>query len=162
MKILINSVAETNHLAKKIAAGLKGGEVLALVGQLGAGKTTFTQGLAKALGVKTKVSSPTFVVLKVYKTKHQAIKRLVHIDAYRLGDESALAAIGWDDFQDPKSVVVIEWADKAVKLLPHQTIWLKFVLGRAGGRRTITVKNFPNQPQTKTKHNQRVRQVKHR
>ena len=162
MKFITKNEKETTALAKKIAAGLKGGEVLALVGQLGAGKTTFTQGLAKALGVKSKVASPTFVVLKIYKTKHQAIKRLVHIDAYRLGSESALSAIGWDDFHDPGSVVVIEWADKAVKLLPRQTIWLKFVLGRTGGRRTITVKQFPNQPQAKTKHNQRVRQVKHR
>jgi tRNA threonylcarbamoyladenosine biosynthesis protein TsaE len=145
MKIVTKNEKETVALAAKIAAGLRGGEILALVGELGSGKTTFTQGLAKALGVKNKVASPTFVVLKLYKTKHPAIKNLVHIDAYRLGTAVDLSAIGWRDFQDARSVVVIEWADKAAKILPPETIWLKFVVGRPN-RRTITVKNFPKQP----------------
>ncbi len=148
-------------MAAKIAAKLKGGEILALIGDLGAGKTTFTQGLAKALGVKGRVNSPTFTVMKLYKTKHQTIKNLVHIDAYRLSNSLDLEAIGWSDFHDPKSVVVIEWADKIIDILPKQTVWLKFAVKGANGR-SITVKNFSPKPPAKTKHNQRVRQIKNR
>lgn len=152
MKIITKNEVATRRLAERIAKNLRGGEILALVGDLGAGKTTFTQGLAKALGVKTMVNSPTFVVMKLYKTKHSRIKNLVHIDAYRLGNETALTAIGWADFQDAQSVVVVEWADKTAKLLPPATIWLNFVRRRDGGR-TITVTNLPQQPPAKTKNN---------
>jgi tRNA threonylcarbamoyladenosine biosynthesis protein TsaE len=152
MRITTKNEKETQKLAEKIAKDLRGGEVLALVGDLGAGKTTFTQGLAKALGVKTRVNSPTFVVMKLYKPKHPTIKNLAHIDAYRLGDEIDLKQIGWDDFQDKQSVVVIEWADKAKNILPKQTVWLKFVLLKNGSR-AITITNFPKQPNPKTKNN---------
>jgi len=150
MKYISKSIKQTGDLAKDLAKNLRGGEVLALIGELGAGKTTFTQSLAKALGVKDRVTSPTFVVMKVYKTKHQTIKNLVHIDAYRLGEAIDLSNIGWTDFQDKNSVVVIEWADKVAKQLGKETIYLKFVLARAGGR-IIEVNNFHKKPATKTK-----------
>lgn len=150
MKYISKSIKQTGDLAKELAKNLRGGEVLAMVGELGAGKTTFTQSLAKALGVQERVTSPTFVIMKVYKTKHQTIKNLVHIDAYRLGEAVDLSNIGWTDWQDKNSVVVIEWADKVAKQLGKETIYLKFVLTRAGGR-IIEVNNLHKKPATKTK-----------
>ena len=128
MKIITKNSKETQDLAKKLLIKLSGGEVLALEGDLGAGKTTFTQGLAKALGIKDKVTSPTFVLLKIYKTKHTRIKQLVHIDAYRLNNATDLEAVGWQDYLNQDTLVVIEWADKVKATLPKTTKWLKFSL----------------------------------
>jgi tRNA threonylcarbamoyladenosine biosynthesis protein TsaE len=128
MKIITKNKEETQALATKIAKQLKGGEVLALQGDLGAGKTTFTQGLAKALGVKVNVTSPTFVLLKIYKTKHISIKQMIHIDAYRLNTGTDLEAIGWQEYLKPDTLVVIEWADKVKSVIPKQTKWFKFKL----------------------------------
>lgn len=128
MKIITKNSKETQDLAKKLLARLSGGEVLALEGDLGAGKTTFTQGLAKALGIKDKVTSPTFVLLKIYKTKHPRIKQLVHIDAYRLNNATDLEAVGWQDYLNKDTLVVIEWADKVKEGLPRETKWIKFEL----------------------------------
>jgi len=137
MKKQLKTLNDTAKFAQELADSLKGGEVLALKGLLGAGKTTLTQNLAKALGVKAQVTSPTFVLLKVYKTKHPTVKRLVHIDAYRLRDGEDLAAVGWDDYLDAETVIVIEWADKVKEILPPATRWLKLVLD-AKGVRTVT------------------------
>lgn len=128
MKIITKNKEETQALAIKVAKQLKGGEVLALEGDLGAGKTTFTQGLAKALGVKANVTSPTFVLLKIYKTKHTSIKQMVHIDAYRLNTGTDLEAIGWQDYLRPDTLVVIEWADKVKSAIPAKIKRFKFSL----------------------------------
>ena len=116
------SAQATQELAKNIASTLQGGEVLALSGDLGTGKTTFVQGLAQALGVTDNVNSPTFVLMKVYPTKKGAIKQLVHIDTYRLSGPDDLLAIGLADYLgQPDTVVVIEWAEKIRSLLPDST-----------------------------------------
>ncbi len=110
-----------NAFAKKVATSLRGGEVLALEGTLGAGKTYFTQQLAKALGVKGAVTSPTFVLMNVYSASpslRHSITHLVHIDCYRLDDPKELLNIGVTDWIGrPDTVVVIEWADKVKGLL---------------------------------------------
>lgn len=128
MKIITKNQKATQDLAKKLLTKLSGGEVLALEGDLGAGKTTFTQGLAKALGIKDKVTSPTFVLLKIYQAKHPRIKQLVHIDAYRLNNATDLEAVGWQDYLNRDTLVVIEWADKVREALPRNTKWIKFGL----------------------------------
>jgi tRNA threonylcarbamoyladenosine biosynthesis protein TsaE len=128
MKIITKNQVETQALAKKLLAKLSGGMVLGLEGNLGAGKTTFTQGLAKALGIKANVTSPTFVLLKIYPAKHKTIKQLVHIDAYRLTSGTDLEAVGWQDYLNKDSLVVVEWADKVKAALPAKTKWLKFSL----------------------------------
>lgn len=118
------SEKETFDLGKKIAADLKGGEVLCLVGDLGSGKTVFTKGLAMELGIKKTVTSPTFVLLKPYnikKTRKQEIKTLVHIDAYRLQNGKQLKAIGAEDFfNNENCVTVIEWADRVKDIWPKK------------------------------------------
>ncbi|MBI4090536.1 MAG: tRNA (adenosine(37)-N6)-threonylcarbamoyltransferase complex ATPase subunit type 1 TsaE [Candidatus Komeilibacteria bacterium] len=114
------SPAETEELARKLASDLRAGTVIALEGELGAGKTVFVKGIAKALGITTVVQSPTFVLMKVYEVQHHAVRRLVHVDCYRLDGSSDLRAVGLEEYlHDSTSVVVIEWADKVPELVPH-------------------------------------------
>jgi len=137
IKINTKSEKETYLLGKKIAKKLKGGEVLALAGNLGAGKTIFTKGLAAGLGVKQIITSPTFVIMKVYKIKNQksAIKNFIHIDCYRVGDPDSIEAIGaLEYFGQKETVVLIEWAEKIKHILPKKTIKIKIVIKGANKR----------------------------
>lgn len=125
MQRITTSDQETRNFAKKYAKGLKGGEIIALLGDLGSGKTTFVQGLAKGLGVKERITSPTFVILNL----HQADKglSLAHFDLYRLNNEADLEGIGATDYLGKKDIIsVIEWSEKAKKILPPSTIWINF------------------------------------
>ena len=104
-------------------------QVVALKGELGAGKTTFAQGVAKGLGVKEKILSPTFVIIKSYKirnTKYK-IQNLYHVDCYRIKNEQDLLALGWDKIvSDPQNLVLIEWPERIRKVLPKNTISISF------------------------------------
>ncbi len=111
MKIITHNEEETMTAGKALAARLQGGEILAISGQLGAGKTCFSKGLAAGLGVKGIVNSPTFNILKVYKARKGEIRRFVHIDAYRLQTESDLVNIGVYDYADKETVIAIEWPE---------------------------------------------------
>lgn len=126
MKLISKSKTDTKKLAEKIAKHLRGGEVIGLIGELGTGKTTFIQYLAKTLGVKTTVNSPTFNIMKLYKTHHPFIKYLCHIDAYRLTSVNELLALGPQEYFNKKdTVTVIEWANKVKKILPPKAILIK-------------------------------------
>jgi len=119
-KIITNSEKETYQFAKDFSAKLKGGETLCLIGDLGAGKTAFTKGLASGLGVEKIITSPTFVLMKNYLANFGHIDKLAHIDAYRLSNGKDLEVIGASDYiNDKNCVTVIEWADRVypVKLL---------------------------------------------
>jgi tRNA threonylcarbamoyladenosine biosynthesis protein TsaE len=102
--------------------------VVALSGDLGAGKTTFTQTLACVLGVTGPVTSPTYVIEQVYDLPEgNAFDHLVHIDAYRLEGGEELEKLGWKDLTvEPSNLVVIEWAEKVEDILPEDTVWLTF------------------------------------
>jgi len=121
MKIITNSEKETFDLAKFLAQKAKGGEVYALSGNLGAGKTVFARGFAAGLGIKRNVNSPTFVLMKVYPVKkHKIIKEVCHIDAYRLKTEKDLEAIGALEYFNRKDAVcLIEWPERIKKILPR-------------------------------------------
>jgi len=127
-KTITNSSQETFKLGLEFGQTLKGGEVLALQGDLGAGKTCFLQGLAKGMGIKDKVNSPTFNILKVYKISGRIKTKtspqvFCHIDAYRLRDERDLISLGIEEFfSDFKTVTAIEWAEKVKKILPKRMI----------------------------------------
>jgi len=138
MKITTNSEKETFDFAKKFARALKGGECIGLVGNLGAGKTIFTKGLAAGLGVKGIVNSPTFVLMKIYdiKNKTSRIKKLVHIDAYRVKSSSEITSIGLDDYIDKKNILVIEWP-RNIKIKTSILIAIK---SNSQLQRTISIK----------------------
>lgn len=113
---------EAQRLIEALVPNSKGATVLGLFGELGAGKTTFVQALAKALGITETVTSPTFVIEKIYRLTRKPFERLIHIDAYRLESERELVSLGWEDFvKNPKHLIVVEWADKVEHLLPRDT-----------------------------------------
>lgn len=117
-KIITKSEQETWQQGFEFAKKLSSGLALALYGDLGAGKTKFLQGLAKGLGVKGVVNSPTFNILKLYKvTGHKTIKRFCHIDAYRLNSEQDLKVLGVEEYlNDAGTVTAIEWAEKVINI----------------------------------------------
>ena len=110
MKYVTHSAEETRHVAAEVAAQLRGGEFLALVGDLGAGKTTFTQGLVAALGSSARVKSPTFTVMNEYVVdRHPTVQRVVHIDFYRFTTEAEVRALELETYRRSNIVIVAEW-----------------------------------------------------
>ena len=125
MRRISKSLKDTNNIAKEAIKIISKDSlkdkalILGLYGDLGAGKTAFTQALAKHLGVKDKVTSPTFVIMKKYKIQDTKYKNLVHIDAYRLNRGDELSKLGWADIiTDPKNLVLIEWPEKVKDIMP--------------------------------------------
>ena len=125
----VNSVEETWELAKKLATELKPGDIVCLEGDLGAGKTTFTQGLAAALGVPGRVTSPTFCIVQEHRrqSNNRTIEQsnnspdlLVHMDLYRLHGEDDVIAIGWEDYLAEGAILVVEWPERAGTLIPAE------------------------------------------
>jgi len=119
----VGSVEETWALARRFAEELKPGDVVCLEGDLGAGKTTFTQGLAAALGVDGRVTSPTFCLVQEHRG---ADAFLVHMDLYRLHDEADVVAIGWEDYLADGATLVVEWPERAGSLVPDGARHVKF------------------------------------
>lgn len=112
------SKEDTCKIASKVAKELSGGDILALRGDLGSGKTTFTQGLAKAFGVTATVASPTFVILKKYSVDSEKVKEIYHMDSYRLLGSGDLEAIGfYEIIQKPNAVLIVEWPEKIAEAL---------------------------------------------
>ena len=101
--------------------------VLALQGDLGAGKTAFVKSLGKILGVKKTILSPTFIIMKSYKLKAGNWKLLIHIDAYRIENENELEILGWDDLiKNPENLIALEWPEKVRNLIPKTAKTIKF------------------------------------
>ncbi|MFB3919227.1 tRNA (adenosine(37)-N6)-threonylcarbamoyltransferase complex ATPase subunit type 1 TsaE [Candidatus Velamenicoccus archaeovorus] len=126
------SAEETMRLAEKLAHSLKAGDCLALMGELGSGKTTFVKGLAYGLGFKKKdyVSSPTFVILKTYPARIP----IYHFDVYRLSTLDEFQGIGLEEFIGSQGICVIEWADKLEGLLPPDHMRVEFSTAGSGDR----------------------------
>jgi tRNA threonylcarbamoyladenosine biosynthesis protein TsaE len=145
IEITTNSAAETIALGRKIGAVLKGGEVFALIGQLGTGKTHLIKGIALGLEAHDgdQVSSPTFVLVNEYFGR-EGLVHIYHIDAYRIETEAQFAALGFDEYCRPDSVVLVEWADKVPQTLGDYdciTVRLEHV---SENQRKITIQNTPN------------------
>ena len=132
MEIITHSAQETKELGQKIATNIvkQGREMsarfIALYGELGSGKTTFVQGLAQGLGLPRRIVSPTFIIVREYPIARGAFKCFYHIDLYRIETLTDLAGLGFAEiFADPAHIVVIEWAEKLIKL-PKKRIDIKF------------------------------------
>lgn len=131
-----SSTEETHRAAARVLEMLSlghnraGATLVALQGHLGAGKTAFVQGVAQTLGVEEPVTSPTFVIEKVYKLPDTAPwERLVHVDAYRLESLKELATIGWDRLlNDPKNLIMLEWPEQVGIDKASCAAWLTFTL----------------------------------
>lgn len=113
------SKIETINIAKEFVKNIET-NVLAMEGNLGAGKTTFAKGLAQGLKIKKEITSPTFTIIKLYKTKNKKYKQFCHIDTYRLNSENELLSIGFDEYlKDESILILIEWSEKIKNLLPE-------------------------------------------
>ena len=121
--IISHNPGETFELGRQFAAQLRRGDVLALAGDLGAGKTQFTKGLAAGLGIETEVTSPTFTLIHEYPGGRLP---LFHIDLYRLEEAGEVLGIGLDEYLDGGGVTLIEWADKFAPLIPPDARWIRF------------------------------------
>lgn len=114
--------------------------LVALNGELGAGKTAFVQKLAAELGILETVTSPTFVVMKIYEIDYGQFKRLVHIDAYRIEENNEMIVLGFEELlKDPENLICIEWADNIKNLLPENKIGLNFEITGNEEERKITI-----------------------
>ncbi|MDP2650016.1 MAG: tRNA (adenosine(37)-N6)-threonylcarbamoyltransferase complex ATPase subunit type 1 TsaE [bacterium] len=146
MKILANE-QQLEEEARALLLTLTPSEratILALHGDLGAGKTAFTQALARELGITETVVSPTFVIMKVYDLSGQIYERLIHIDAYRLDDARELSVLGWSDMiQEPGNLIVVEWAERVKDILPIDATHIYFEHGK-DDTRTIRYDNKEN------------------
>lgn len=132
MDIFSKSLEETKGAVEAlreiiVESERSGATVVGLVGNLGAGKTTFVQCVAEAFGVKEQITSPTFVIMKFYKISYSRFDTLIHIDAYRLKGGDELRKLGIDNIlKNPKNLILIEWADLVADVLPDDTIKMNF------------------------------------
>ena len=146
MERICSSLGEVRSFAKEIVSITKSNNtratVLTLKGDLGSGKTTFTKFVAEILGVKDIVTSPTFVIQKVYNLEGQLFDKMVHIDAYRLESGEGLKSIGWDDLiNNSRNIILVEWPEKVLKDLPENTIKISFETLDENTRKIILIEN---------------------
>ncbi len=137
IEIVTESAAETVSLGKKLAGGLRGGQIVALIGNLGSGKTHLIKGIAQGLGAPdpTKVCSPTFVLVNEYEARDGELT-LYHIDAYRLNSVREFELLGFEDLCRPDAIVLIEWADKVMPALTGLEM-VRIELAHAGENRRV-------------------------
>ena len=133
-KIRAKSLGETRKFAEDLARSLSSAKragqkavVVGLLGDLGSGKTSFVQGVGEALGVKEKITSPTFVIAKRYPLKDQNFKNMFHLDAYRFQKPEEVLALKWDEIiGNPGNLVFVEWPEKLGEFLPEDSKKLCF------------------------------------
>lgn len=123
MEVFTSSPSQTQDLAERIAKQLKTGDILALVGELGAGKTFFTSCLTKALGIHARVQSPTFVLVREYEdSSAPLIKKIYHADLYRMTSVDEVLDLGILSFAEEQALTIIEWPELILDKLPKRTI----------------------------------------
>ncbi|MBU6431653.1 MAG: tRNA (adenosine(37)-N6)-threonylcarbamoyltransferase complex ATPase subunit type 1 TsaE [Patescibacteria group bacterium] len=135
MKIISKNLEETekvarNFIEKEFVRNEGDALIVGLYGDLGSGKTTFTQAVAKCLGVKETVTSPTFVIEKIYKLNGGKFDHLIHIDAYRLESGGELIHLGWEEIaKNPKNIIFVEWPERVAEIFPKdiKKIFFTFV-----------------------------------
>lgn len=143
IKFISKSERQTKRLAEALASHLKGGEILALSGALGSGKTTFVKGLARGFGLRTRVVSPTFVIIRPHEIPAYRGKTFYHVDLYRLKSAGDLWELGFSEIlQNQKNIVVIEWPEMARRFLPKRTIKIKFFHTQNPRERIISFSNL--------------------
>ena len=137
MEYLSNSAQETEALGERLAAVLRPGDVVAYTGDLGAGKTAFTRGLARGLGVPDRVTSPTFTIVNEYEGGRLP---LFHFDLYRMESPEELFDIGWEDYLARGGVCAVEWSEHAEGAFEEEPIWVDIRRGADDVQRVITIR----------------------
>lgn len=140
LEYITNSARETEELGEKLGLGLMPGAVIAYTGDLGAGKTAFTRGLARGLGIPERITSPTFTIVNEYEGGRLP---LFHFDMYRLGSADELFDIGWEDYLARNGVCAVEWSENVDDVLDEDTIRVDIRRGDDDEQRRITIRNAP-------------------
>ena len=135
-RFILKNEEDTAALGASIAEGLKPGAVIALTGDLGAGKTTLTKAVARALGVTETLTSPTFTIVQEYESGRMPV---YHFDVYRVHGEDDLFELGFDDYLHGRGVCLIEWADLIEDLLPEGAMRIKLEYGAHEDERICTI-----------------------
>lgn len=136
MEFVTHSPEETRILGGRLADILRGGEVIAFTGDLGAGKTAFVSGMAAALGVEERVTSPTFTIVNEYEGGRLP---LFHFDMYRLGCADELFHIGWEDYLARGGVCAVEWSENVMEAIDDDAICVSILRGEDENSRVITI-----------------------
>ena len=136
MEVISNSPTETEELGARLAARLAPGAIVAFTGDLGAGKTAFTRGLARGLGVEERVTSPTFTIVNEYEGGRLP---LFHFDMYRLGSSEELFDIGWEDYLARGGVCAVEWSEIIDDALEGDVVRVDIRRGDSDSQRVITI-----------------------
>jgi tRNA threonylcarbamoyladenosine biosynthesis protein TsaE len=137
---ITRSAADTHALAERLGTLLRAGDVVVLAGELGAGKTVFAKGIARALGITEPVVSPTFTIVREY----DAPLPLVHVDVYRLDHVQELHDLGFDDLVGGDAVVLVEWGDRVLAALPTDRLDVRLTPGGDDDERRISVEPSGN------------------
>ena len=135
LKVVLSNLEETEEFGIKLGKILKKGDIVCLIGDLGAGKTTLTKSIGLGLGVKEYITSPTFTLINQYKGRIP----VYHFDVYRLENADELYDLGFDEYFYGDGVCIIEWADKIEKLLPKERIVLDIKMGKDINERVIDI-----------------------
>ena len=136
MEFITHSPEETRALGGRLADALKGGEVIAFTGDLGAGKTAFVSGMAQTLGVDERVTSPTFTIVNEYEGGRLP---LFHFDMYRLGSADELFHIGWEDYLARGGVCAVEWSENVDEAIDGDAIRISITRGEDENSRVICI-----------------------
>ena len=136
-EIVMQNAEETEALGLALAKRLKAGDIIAMTGNLGAGKTTLTKSIAAGLGIEEMVNSPTFTIVQEYRGGRLP---LYHFDVYRVSDPDELFEIGYEDYFFGDGVCVVEWANQIEELMPEYTIWIDISYGKQEEERIYRVR----------------------
>jgi len=134
--ITIKNEKETEKFGRELGSGAKAGAVIALIGDLGTGKTTLTKYIAAGLGVTEQVTSPTFTIIKEYRTGRIP---LFHFDVYRIGDIDEMFEIGYEEYFFGDGICVIEWADLIEELIPEDALTIRITRGENEDERVYEI-----------------------
>lgn len=144
MEYFTEKPEETKEVGRDLALDLKPEKralVFGLKGDLGAGKTTFLQGFAKGLGVRSRITSPTYVIMNRFPLKKSKFVNFYHIDCYRLEDVGEMKVLGFEEIvKDKRNIVCVEWPERIKRILPKETVMIEFAVSE-GDKRRITIKN---------------------
>ena len=138
-KLVIKNEQETREFGLKLAEQLKEGSIVALIGDLGTGKTALSKYIAEGLGIKQMITSPTFTIVQEY---HDGRLPLYHFDVYRVNDVEDMFEIGYEEYFFGKGVCVVEWADLIEELIPEEAVRVEIAYGEKDGERIYQIKGL--------------------
>ena len=141
MELLSHSPEDTEDIGARLAEQLEPGAVVAFTGDLGAGKTAFTRGLARGLGIPDRITSPTFTIVNEYEGGRLP---LFHFDLYRMDSPEELFDIGWEEYLARGGVCAVEWSEHAQDAFEEEPIWVDIRRGESDDQRLISIRNAPD------------------